>query len=234
MAQGPAEPASRPWRDLGVRAASALILGPLGLAALWWGGLPWVVLTTTLAGLAGGEWFAMWRARHGQQHPLAKLAVGALYILPAPLVLQWMRADPQVGRANVLFLVLIVWGTDIGAYLIGRLFGGPKLAPRISPGKTRSGAVGGLAVAVLIGWVAALLWQVAPLQGMLVAALLGVISQAGDLLESAAKRSFGVKDSGHLIPGHGGVLDRVDGLLTAAPAAGLLVLILGQGKLLWQ
>ncbi len=234
MARGPAEPAPRPWRDLGVRAVSALILAPLGLAVLWWGGLAWTVLTTAMTVLAGAEWAAMWRARYGRRHAVAQSVVGVLYLLPALLVLQSMRADGSVGRANVMFLVLIVWGTDIGAYVIGRLIGGPRLAPRISPGKTLSGAVGGLVVAVLIGWAAAVLWQTPPLHGAVVGGVLGVVCQLGDLFESAAKRHFGVKDSGRLIPGHGGVLDRVDGLLTAAPAAGVLVMVLGQGRVLWQ
>jgi len=235
LAQGPAEAAPRPWRDLGVRAASAAILAPLGFAALWWGGLWLYLAATTMTVVASSEWAAMMRVDKTKRRPFILTAlVGAIYILPATPLLLWLSDDPVAGRANIIFIVLIVWCSDIGAYLIGRLVGGPKLAPSISPGKTRSGAAGGLIAAMLVGWVAAALWGVPPLQGILIAGVLGMVSQLGDLFESAAKRHFGVKDSGHIIPGHGGVLDRIDGLLTAVPAAALLVLILGQGKVLWQ
>ena len=109
------------------------------------------------------------------------------------------------------------------------------MAPRISPGKTWAGAAGGLAMAVVVGeWAAQVAGTSAPGRAALVAAALSVASQSGDLLESAIKRRFGVKDSGWLIPGHGGLLDRLDGLLTAAPAAALLALALGRGVHLWQ
>ncbi len=130
-----------------------------------------------------------------------------------------------------------MWASDIGAYVAGRAIGGPRLAPRISPGKTVSGALGGLLAAVLVGIVAALslaashpaaLWRAGLLAG-----LLGVVAQAGDLGESYVKRHFGVKDSGRLIPGHGGLLDRLDALLAVALAASLLALIEGRGVVLW-
>jgi phosphatidate cytidylyltransferase len=164
------------------------------------------------------------------------VAVGVPYAGIAAVALLWLRDDPVAGRANVLFLVLTVWAGDIGAYLVGRWVGGPKLAPRISPGKTWSGAVGGLIGGCLCGLVVA---QVVPgtsgdWRVIAVAALLGVVAQAGDLLESLIKRRFGVKDSGRTIPGHGGLLDRLDGLLTAAPVAALLALTVGRGVVLWQ
>ncbi|KXV17391.1 phosphatidate cytidylyltransferase [Gluconobacter oxydans] len=140
------------------------------------------------------------------------------------LSLLWLRHLP-LGMASVLFVISVVVASDSFAYLAGRIFGGPKLAPSISPGKTRSGAIGGLVGSALAGGLVA--WLTVPgtqLGGLVCGAVLSVFSQSGDLLESAAKRRLGVKDSGRLIPGHGGLLDRFDGLLAAAPAAALLSL----------
>lgn len=162
------------------------------------------------------------------------LASGIIYVGLAGVCLMWLRGDGAVGRANVLFLVFVVWASDIGAYAAGRVFGGPKLAPAISPSKTWSGAAGGLLAAVIVGMgVAGVAGASAPGRAALVAAVLGVASQTGDLMESAVKRRFGVKDSGRLIPGHGGLLDRLDGLLAAAPVAAGLALLLGRGIYLW-
>jgi phosphatidate cytidylyltransferase len=164
------------------------------------------------------------------------LPLGLPYIGLAAIAMIWMRADPIAGRANLLFLLLIVWASDIGAYLAGRLLGGPRLAPSISPGKTWSGAVGGLTAAIAVGLASAWLLQ-PPTDFGRVACLaggLGIIAQAGDLLESRIKRHFGVKDSGRLIPGHGGLLDRLDAVLAAAPVAAVLALVAGPGVVLWQ
>lgn len=166
----------------------------------------------------------------------ASLAAGVGYIAPAALALLWLRDDPLAGRANLLFLLLLIWSSDIGAYLAGRLLGGPRLAPRISPGKTWSGAAGGLVAAIGVGWLVAL-WlapPVAPVHLVLLAGGLGIAAQAGDLFESLVKRHFGVKDSGRLIPGHGGLLDRLDALLAVAPIAAALALMAGRGVVLWQ
>lgn len=164
-----------------------------------------------------------------------KLAAGTLYIGVPAVALVWLRLGTgEAGRANLLFLVLVVWASDIGAYAVGRLLGGPKLAPGLSPGKTWSGAIGGLACAVIMGLLAAgLLGATVGLGAAMIAGILGIATQAGDLLESGIKRHFGVKDSGRLIPGHGGLLDRLDGLLAAASVAALAVLI-GRGGALWQ
>ena len=165
---------------------------------------------------------------------------GVVYIGLAGLALAALRRAPDpVGLANMLFVLVVVWSSDIGAYVAGRWWGGPKLAPAISPGKTRSGAVGGLLAAMLLGGLVA--WLSAPgglPLAVVLAAVLSVVSQAGDLFESWVKRRFGVKDSSALIPGHGGLLDRLDGLLWAAPVAALLGLALGRmaglGEFLWQ
>lgn len=165
----------------------------------------------------------------------AMLAVGVLYAGLGTLALLWLRNDAASGLLNLLFLVLAVWASDVAAYAVGRWWGGAKLAPGISPGKTWSGSVGGVLGAMLACAALAGLTEVgSPVRALLVAALLAVIGQVGDLLESAAKRHFGVKDSSHLIPGHGGLLDRLDGFLTAAPAAALLAFWMGRGSVLWQ
>ena len=163
------------------------------------------------------------------------LAFGIPYLGLAAVALVWLRQPAISGGANVIVLLLIVWASDIGAYVAGRAIGGPRLAPAISPGKTWSGAAGGLAAAAATGFAAAALLGNGPIswRPVAIALLIGLISQCGDLFESQLKRHFGVKDSGNIIPGHGGLLDRLDAVLTAAPAAALLALILGRGVILW-
>jgi phosphatidate cytidylyltransferase len=217
---------SRRWGDLRLRILSAVILAPCALGCLWVGGWLWTALVA--AGTVGmfAEWMAMVRGR------VAWLRVaGVPYVGLAAAALVWLRFDPTAGRQNVLFLVLMVWASDIGAYVVGRFAGGPKLAPSISPGKTWSGAIGGVAAAVAVASTMAG-GPAGPV--VLVAIALSIVSQLGDLLESALKRRFGVKDSGRLIPGHGGLLDRLDGMLTAAPVAALLAVALGRGIELWR
>ncbi|MEQ1944314.1 phosphatidate cytidylyltransferase [Mesorhizobium sp. VNQ89] len=142
---------------------------------------------------------------------------GLLYCGLSGISLAALRGVDTAGLTAILFLFAVVWATDICAYFVGRSVGGPKLAPAISPGKTRSGAIGGIVGGVLAGLAVGLYAGLANLFLIaLVAFLLSVVSQAGDLFESWVKRRHGVKDSGNLIPGHGGVMDRVDGLVVAA------------------
>ena len=155
------------------------------------------------------------------------LASGILYVGLAVVALVWLREWPGAdGRRAVFFVILVVWASDIGAYAAGRLMGGPKLAPALSPAKTWSGAAGGLVAAMVVGEIVAGHVTIAT---ALFAGVLAIVCQAGDLLESAIKRHVGVKDSGRLIPGHGGLLDRLDGLLAAAPVAALVVLASREG-----
>lgn len=158
--------------------------------------------------------------------------IAVVYVaLPAISLLYVMSVG---GAVSIFWLLAVVWATDIGAYAFGRMIGGPKLAPSISPNKTWSGAVGGLVSAVVIS--AAVTWgfgvQITFLLGALAVGL-SIVSQAGDLFESGLKRRYQVKDSGALIPGHGGVMDRFDGLWFAAPLAALLALLLGGGVQSW-
>ncbi|MDA8050499.1 MAG: phosphatidate cytidylyltransferase [Rhodospirillales bacterium] len=163
------------------------------------------------------------------------LAGGLLYLGLAAVAAIWLRLGGTVGRGNALFVVAIVCASDTGAYLIGRFVGGPKLMPRISPSKTWAGAAGGVAFAIAAGLLVAKAFAAGvSLGGVGVSIVLGGASQGGDLVESAVKRRFGVKHSGTLIPGHGGLLDRLDGVLAAAPAAAILLLTLGPGAPLWR
>ena len=147
------------------------------------------------------------------------LPIGILYAGIPAASLAFLRGDNSVGLLNVLILFGLVWSTDIFAYFVGRTIGGPKLAPSISPNKTWSGAIGGAAAAVAVGIIIAFYNGHAgnPLLPIIIL-LISIISQGGDLFESWVKRKFGVKDSGTIIPGHGGMMDRVDGLAVAATA----------------
>jgi phosphatidate cytidylyltransferase len=155
----------------------------------------------------------------------------------APIVL---RNDAQYGFLAIVFLFAVVWATDIVAYFVGRAVGGPKLAPRISPKKTWSGAVGGTAAAIGAAVTLAIAAGLPNLPAVgLIAAAASALAQGGDLFESALKRRFGAKDSSHLIPGHGGLMDRLDGFVAAAVLALLIGLIHGgvdepaRGLLVW-
>jgi len=145
-------------------------------------------------------------------------AYGIAYAGIPAVALAHLRGDDSAGLIAILFLYAVVWATDILAYFVGRAFGGPKLAPAISPGKTWSGALGGALGGVVAGIVTAYSAGAAMSFAAVtaLALLLSIVSQAGDLFESAVKRRRGVKDSGALIPGHGGIMDRVDGLVAAA------------------
>ena len=154
-------------------------------------------------------------------------SLGVLYAgLPA-ISLIWLRSSPQWGFLAVLFVLVAVWATDTGAYAAGRAFGGPRLAPRWSPNKTWTGLVGGVVSAMLLAAVLGYVAETGSIGRMVVGAgVLAVVAQAGDIAESALKRQHGVKDASTLIPGHGGFMDRVDGLVFSATFAavfGLLV-----------
>jgi phosphatidate cytidylyltransferase len=159
--------------------------------------------------------------------------LGVLYVGLPCIAIMWIRAQHGDGLATLLWLLALVMAVDTGAFAAGRLIGGPKLAPRVSPSKTWAGLGGGVAAAMLIGWIAALLLGVPSMVPLIwVSAALALVEQAGDLAESAFKRRFGVKDSSHLIPGHGGVLDRVDGLLAVSVVVALAEQFFG-GILAW-
>ena len=155
---------------------------------------------------------------------------GIFYVGFPALALVLLRDDPDYGFAAILWIFLIVWSADTLAYFAGRIIGGPKLAPLISPKKTWAGLGGAVAgsalVSIIFAWITQLngIWTLAILAGCL-----ALVEQAGDLFESSLKRFHGVKDSGRLIPGHGGVIDRVDGLIAVAVAAALIGIFRDQG-----
>lgn len=207
-------------RILGLAVLLGVVIATLGAAAELAG--------VALAALGGGFLVAWARGGLG-------MASGVLCIGFACVALVWLRADGVAGQGNLLFLLLAVWASDIGAYAVGRIVGGPKLAPAISPGKTWSGSAGGLLIAALVGELAGqAMHPSTPGIAAGMAALLSVAAQVGDLGESALKRRAGVKDSSRMIPGHGGLLDRLDGVLAAAPVAAALAAWAGRGMLLWQ
>ncbi len=186
---------------------SAGVSAPLALVCVWLGG--WAFAVMLLAGFVGvvWEWGSMCRWR------LLPLGLGLAYVGCALGSLLFLR---ESSVRSVFFVLLVVWSSDIGAYVAGRIFGGRRLAPSVSPGKTWSGAAGGLAAAMVFGGLVAGF----SVGVILASALVGIASQLGDLGESALKRRYGVKDSGRLIPGHGGLLDRLDGLMAASLVAG--------------
>ena len=164
--------------------------------------------------------------RPGKNRILA--AFGIIYISLAALAAQWLRIMHGDGLLMIMWLFFLVWATDTGAYAFGKAIGGPKLAPRFSPKKTWAGLVGGMVCAMLIGGLITYFSSnTIPVSIILASALLALVAQIGDLGESALKRHFKVKDSSNLIPGHGGLLDRADGMLSVFPVAFVIVYFLG-------
>jgi phosphatidate cytidylyltransferase len=247
------------WSNLGLRVASAAVLGPGILAAAWFGGWPYLVVIAIGVALLAIEWGGMsapvaptrvaaavaaavliavfvgyrgdfiwaWGAilltsagaaviARGLSERPADTAYGVLYIAPAALCLVWLRSTNQ-GHWWTMMLFAATWAADIGAFAVGSTLKGPKLWPRFSPNKTWSGFIGGLAAATGAGVSMAALpaFQLNIWAAGFIGLAVGLATMGGDLWESALKRRFGVKDSGDLIPGHGGLLDRVDGLMFA-------------------
>lgn len=199
----------------GILAAALLGLPALHIFGWRTGGTAVLALALAVAALGGAA----------GRRPLAWLA-GTLYLLVPLASLLWLRREHPEGALLVLWLFLVIVATDTGAYFVGRTLGGPRLAPHISPGKTWSGLAGGVVLAGAVGGVAVWLHgdgATGALVAVPVAMLLAVVAQGGDLVESWLKRRSGVKDSGTLLPGHGGVLDRFDGVLFAAPCFAALV-----------
>lgn len=167
------------------------------------------------------------------------VAGGMVYAAAAVVASILVRLDANAGFLALMFVLLIVWVTDIGGYFAGRGIGGPKLWPRVSPKKTWAGAIGGLVLSLAVAAVFALLGFGRMLPLLLLGTVLSVVSQLGDLFESAVKRRFGVKDSSHIIPGHGGLMDRLDGFVAAIVFAAFIGFLrggldgVGRGFMVW-
>lgn len=196
--------------ELFVRTFSAVVMMLIAVAAALQGGYYFAVLVAAAATAIFYEWTRIVRGWGA-----AWYISGFVYALVPALALLWVRDRADHGLALLLWVFVVTWATDIGAYFIGRTFGRTKLAPSISPGKTVEGLVGGMAVAAVVGGAFALATGLGkPL--LILAPLFALAAQAGDLFESGMKRRAGVKDSGTWLPGHGGVLDRLDGLVPVA------------------
>ena len=193
-------------------------------------------LPLALAGTMLAALLAFVSARAGSRANPFWIGAGVIYVGVPVASLIWLRGHDASGERMIFWLLTSVAMTDIGAYFAGRLIGGPKLAPRISPKKTWAGLIGAMIASAAIGIGFAHFDNSAPATGILAAAgaCIAVVGQAGDLLESAVKRRFGVKDSSGLIPGHGGLLDRVDGLIVAAAALAFFQWTTAGSVLAWR
>lgn len=216
VARNPFEPVpGKPRRldsDLVARIISAIAMVAVAIFALWMGGRFFTFFALVLAGGLMWEWTRVvhYMGREGTSR-IAWLMVGMVYIGWATATL--LAFVTMFGMVAALFVLASVWAVDVGAYIAGRMIGGPKIAPAISPSKTWAGLGGGVVAATLWLWLGqASMSQViilSPLFGIIIA----VIAQAGDFFESWMKRQAGLKDSSNLIPGHGGIFDRLDGLI---------------------
>ncbi len=205
--------------NLVLRVISACILAPLVLIITKASGFYFVAMIITAAIIMGGEWYQMTH----EKNKLWQIS-GVIYILVPCLSLLWISEQEYILNNTIVFsgintiisIFVLVWANDIGGYVFGRLLGGPKLCPKISPNKTWAGFFGGITCAVAISGMVS--------ENLAIAGIIAIIASIGDLLESWIKRSCKAKDSGSLIPGHGGLLDRIDGILLVSvvvAAAGL-------------
>jgi phosphatidate cytidylyltransferase len=222
-----------PVNNLVLRVISAVVLAPVAIYAAYLGGWPFTVFWAAAALAVLWEWISLVT---GLGWIIAGIGYAGIMLL-APLLL---RADNAYGFLALVLLFAIVWTTDVLGYFAGRAFGGPKLLPAVSPKKTWSGAIAGTLGAMIVAVLVANYYGAFNLVAIaIIALLLSIMAQLGDLLESWVKRQFGAKDASHLIPGHGGVMDRLDGFWAAALLGCLIGLVRGgfdgaaRGLLVW-
>lgn len=209
--------------DLGVRAATGAALVALILASIWWGPTSYGGLLLLLVVLGAREFESAWRKAKPSTHPFSRWVL-AVVVLTVPAVsLAHMAGIGQVYDPLIpIGWFVLMWTNDTGAYMAGRTFGRHKLAPLISPGKTWEGFAGGAVLTLAVG--CGLQWSGGFEGGILCAVLVSLLGPPGDLAESWLKRKAGIKDSGHILPGHGGVLDRFDSHFFAAPIAAFVLM----------
>jgi phosphatidate cytidylyltransferase len=201
------------------RVVTALILIPFALYAIFYSKNVFILAAIAIAILMTTEWLDITKTAKDQNK---WRLIGFFYILiPIYSVIKIRLYDEDV----LFWMFAVIWATDIFAFFAGRSLGGPKLAPTISPNKTWSGLAGGLVASMLIGLMSSFMFSGGALFFIFISVLLAVIEQASDLVESKIKRIFGVKDSGNIIPGHGGVLDRLDGMMLVAPTVLFLITV---------
>ncbi|MDA7705509.1 phosphatidate cytidylyltransferase [Rickettsiales bacterium] len=210
--------------NLEQRIASSLILVPIILYAIFLSKSIFLLLFLAIAILASFEWVKL--IQSDTENKNKWLLIGFFYLLIPFFSILELRF---INKDIILWLFFVVWSTDIFAYFIGKNIGGPKLIPSISPNKTWSGLIGGMLSAAIIGSLSTLMFEGSIIFFTISSIILALIAQAGDFFESKVKRIFNVKDSGNIIPGHGGILDRIDGLMFAAPAV-LIIYILFQSN----
>jgi phosphatidate cytidylyltransferase len=219
-----------------IRLASSFVLGPAALLAAWIGGAIFIAFWGAAAVIVGWEWTKLVADARDRRRWLVAGGLYAAVALIAPVIL---RSDRAYGFSAIVFLFAIVWITDIMGYAVGRAIGGARLWPAVSPNKTWAGAIGGVGGALAAGLAVAWWDAMALVPIAILAVILSMVAQGGDLLESAVKRRFGAKDAGDLIPGHGGLMDRIDGFIAAAFVAAVIGVVRGgpdaaaRGLLIW-
>ncbi len=199
------------------RAITSVILIPLILLIFILGGLAFTFTIVTIAVFMSYEWAHMVGFENRKWQ-----IIGVFYIVLPLMSLIYLRSTEH-GLVLILYLFFSIWATDIGAYMFGILIGGPKIAPNISPSKHWTGALGGLLMAILISSLFVAFGFLPSKSFIYAAFILSILGQIGDFMESYFKRLFSIKDSGSIIPGHGGVLDRADSIVTTAPVLALLI-----------
>ena len=223
------------FSDLRTRLISAFAIAAIALFCIWQGGWWIVALACAACGAMIVElWSMVTQAKPVLRGAKRVLSLGVAYIVLACVAFIWLRAQEPYGFLSILWAACIVTAADVGGYFAGRVIGGPKLWPSVSPKKTWAGILGGVALAFIVGGLFS--WATKGtffIQVCLVSMIAAVVSQAGDLAESALKRHFAVKDASGLIPGHGGVLDRLDGHMAAILVAAAFTAWRDQAVFIW-
>lgn len=220
--------ASWEWADLSGSTTTGRVLYPAAIALLLYGleqvrtaDLDLAILLFAAVGwLVALYWVSCYPKTPIWSSTSARLLMGIAVLIPCWVGFVELRTSFWLGKDELLYVLLLVWTADVGAYFFGRRYGNKKLAPKVSPGKSWAGVYGGLFATAVLALVAALYWQLTALQGLtlvLVTLVVTAVSVLGDLLESMVKRHRGLKDSSQLLPGHGGVMDRIDSLTAAVP-----------------